>query len=97
MSILVYSIIPFWNIPLWNKTIRGMKKSIHTKERAIFVDRLKKARSASGLTQTEVAEKLGCTQSYISKIESGELRVEAIWLAKLAALYKKSPNYFVAE
>ncbi len=72
-----------------------MKKSIHTKERAVFVERLKKARMEAGLTQVQVAKKLGCTQSWISKIELGELRVEAIWLNRLAKLYRKSVDYFL--
>ncbi|HVW82532.1 MAG TPA: helix-turn-helix transcriptional regulator [Candidatus Paceibacterota bacterium] len=72
-----------------------MKKSIHTDERAGFVKRLKKARIEAGLTQAEVAEKLGCSQSWVSKIELGELRVEAIWLNKLAKLYSKSVGYFL--
>ena len=73
----------------------GMRKSIHTDERAVFVKRLKKARVDAGLTQAEVAEKLGCSQSWMSKIELGELRVEAIWLNKLAKLYGKSVGYFL--
>jgi transcriptional regulator with XRE-family HTH domain len=72
-----------------------MKKSIHTDERAVFVKRLKKARLEAGLTQDEVADKLGCSQSWVSKIELGELRVEAIWLNKLAKLYGKSIQYFL--
>lgn len=73
----------------------GMKKSIHTDERAVFVKRLKKARMDAGLTQSEVADKLGCSQSWVSKVELGELRVEAIWLNKLAKLYGKSISYFL--
>lgn len=72
-----------------------MKKSIHTKERAGFVRRLKQARLDAGLTQTEVAEKLGSSQSWVSKIELGELRVEAIWLNRLAKLYGKKVEYFL--
>ncbi len=72
-----------------------MKKSIHTNERAIFVKRLKQARLGAGLTQAEVADKLRCSQSWVSKIELGELRVEAIWLNRLAKLYGKSMNYFL--
>jgi len=72
-----------------------MKKSIHTDERAVFVKRLKKARMEAGLTQVEVADKLACSQSWVSKIELGELRVEAIWLNKLAKLYGKNVNYFL--
>ena len=72
-----------------------MRKSIHTDERAVFVKRLKKARMDAGLTQLEVADKLGCSQSWVSKVELGELRVEAIWLNKLAKLYGKSVSYFL--
>ena len=72
-----------------------MKKSIHTDERAGFVKRLKKARMEAGLTQAEVADELGCSQSWVSKIELGELRVEAIWLNKLAKLYRKKVEYFL--
>ncbi len=72
-----------------------MRKSIHTEERAVFVKRLKKARVDSGLTQAEVADKLGCSQSWVSKVELGELRVEAIWLNRLAKLYGKSVSYFL--
>lgn len=73
----------------------GMRKSIHTDERAGFVKRLKKARMEAGLTQTEVAEKLGASQSWVSKVELGELRVEAIWLNRFAKLYGKSVSYFL--
>ena len=72
-----------------------MKKSIHTDERSEFVAKLRKARTAAGLTQAEVAKKLGCTQSWVAKVELGELRVEAIWLNRLAKLYKKKIEYFL--
>ncbi len=72
-----------------------MKKSIHTNERTVFVGKLKKARVEAGLTQAEVAEKLGCSQSWVSKVELGELRVEAIWLNRLAKLYGKPVSYFL--
>jgi transcriptional regulator with XRE-family HTH domain len=72
-----------------------MKKSIHSNERTVFVGKLKKARVEAGLTQAEVAEKLGCSQSWVSKVELGELRVEAIWLNRLAKLYGKSVSYFL--
>ncbi len=76
-------------------TLIGMRKSIHTNERAGFVKKLKQARLEAGLSQTEVAKKLGCSQSWVSKIELGELRVEAIWLNRLAKLYGKSLSYFL--
>jgi transcriptional regulator with XRE-family HTH domain len=72
-----------------------MAKSIHTKEYAIFVERLKKARLEAGFTQVEVARKLGRPQSYISNIESGQQRMDVIELKRFAKLYGKSINYFL--
>lgn len=72
-----------------------MKKSVHTKEYAVFVDRLKKARSEAGLTQVEVAKKLGRPQSHISNVESGQQRVDVIELKRFAKLYGKDINYFL--
>lgn len=72
-----------------------MKKSVHTKEYAIFVDRLKKARIEAGLTQVQVAKKLGRPQSHISNVESGQQRVDVIELQRFAKIYRKDINYFL--
>jgi len=72
-----------------------MKKSIHTKEYAYFVERLRKARREVGLTQVKVAKKLRRPQSYISTIESGQQRVDVVELQKFAKLYGKDVNYFL--
>ena len=63
-------------------------KTIYTKEYKTILRRLKKARKKSGLTQTEIAKKLGKPQSFISKIENGERRLDIIELKKIAKLYK---------
>ena len=42
-----------------------------------------------------MAEQLGVPQSFISKIESGERRVDIVELQALAGLYRKALNYFV--
>lgn len=72
-----------------------MKKSIHTKEHAVFVERLKKARTEAGLTQVQVAKKLKKPQSYVSQIESGQQRVDVVELQKFAKMYGKDANYFI--
>lgn len=72
-----------------------MKKSVHTKEYAIFVERLKAARLDVGLTQVQVAKKLGRPQSHISNIESGQQRVDVVELKRFAAMYKKDITYFL--
>jgi transcriptional regulator with XRE-family HTH domain len=72
-----------------------MTKSIHTKQYAYFVERLKKARLEKGLTQVQVAKKLRRPQSHISNIESGQQRVDVVELQRFGKLYGKDINYFV--
>lgn len=48
------------------------------------------AREEAGLTQREAAERLGRSQSFIAKCETGERRIDVIELAELAAVYGKS-------
>ena len=54
--------------------------------------KLKETRIEAGLTQAEVARILGRTQSFISKIETGERRVDFLELQVLAKIYRKSPS-----
>ena len=72
-----------------------MPKTIYQDDHKKIVERLKKARLDAGLGQIEVAEKLGRTQSYISKIESGQRRFDVLQLKELAKLYKKDVYYFI--
>lgn len=68
--------------------------SIYTKEHARLVQKLKQARTDAKLTQVQTAKMLNKPQSYISKIERGERRIEALELGKFAKLYKKGIAYF---
>ncbi|MBE7410872.1 MAG: helix-turn-helix transcriptional regulator [Leptospiraceae bacterium] len=71
-----------------------MKKTIYTKEYKIFQKLLKQARKESKLTQVEVSLKLEQPQSYISKIEAGDRRIDVIEFWRLAKIYKKPVEYF---
>jgi transcriptional regulator with XRE-family HTH domain len=84
-----------WNITQWNTILTSMPRAIYTKEHNEIVERLKKARIESGLGQVEVSKKLGKTQSYLSKIESGQRRFDVLQLKEFAKLYKKPLSYFV--
>lgn len=64
-----------------------MPKSIHSSEYKTVIKKLREAREAAGLTQAEAAEKLGKPQSYISKIERGERRIDIVELTKILAIY----------
>lgn len=72
-----------------------MAKTIYSKEHRILVERLKTARKDAGLDQTAVANALGVTQSAISKIESGQRRIDLIQLKRFAKLYRKKIGYFI--
>ena len=63
-------------------------KTIHTEEYKVILRKLIGARKKSGLTQVELARKLGKPQSFISKIENGERRLDIIELKQIAKLYK---------
>jgi transcriptional regulator with XRE-family HTH domain len=69
--------------------------SVHTRRYRTFLVRLRQARRAANLTQVEVANRLGRPQSYVSKSEIGERRVDVIELDEFAKLYGKPFDYFV--
>lgn len=55
-----------------------------------MLSRLRQARRDTRLTQAEVGRRLGQPQSFLSKAESRERRIDAIELARFAAIYGKS-------
>lgn len=72
-----------------------MTKAIYSQDHKNLVEKLKQARIDAGLDQDEVAKLLGKTQSYISKVESGQRRVDVIQLKELAKVYNKKLEYFI--
>jgi len=72
-----------------------MKKAIYSKEHKYLVNKLKEARKEAGLNQIKAAKTLKTTQSYISKIESGQCRIDVVQLKEIAKVYKKKINYFI--
>jgi len=72
-----------------------MVDTIRTREYADFVGKLRVARLEAGLRQIDVAKKLKRTQSYVSRVEVGEQRLDILELKKFAELYKKDLNYFI--
>ena len=62
-----------------------------------FLQQLVQARKEAKLTQKEVAKILQKPQSFISKCEKGERRVDALELQRFAEIYEKSLYYFLEE
>jgi transcriptional regulator with XRE-family HTH domain len=60
-----------------------------------FLEKLRAARLDAGLTQADVCRKLRRPQSFLSKIESGERRLDVIELQEIAELYRRPIGFFV--
>lgn len=60
-----------------------------------FLRQLRRARTEAGMTQADAAKALHKPQSFVSKCESGERRVDIIDLQDFARLYGKHLDYFV--
>lgn len=57
-----------------------MEKSIHSSQYAAFLKVLREFRRLSGLTQIQLAQKIGETQTFVSKCERGERRIDVVEL-----------------
>lgn len=72
-------------------------KTIHSVEYAHFLKLLHHIRERQGLTQAQLAEKLGTTQSFVSKCERGERRLDVLELRSFCIAMGVSLAAFVAE
>lgn len=73
-----------------------MPRPVHSSRYQEFLKRLRTARGNAGLSQVEVARQLGKPQSYVSKCESGERRVDVVELLEFARVYGVPIESFVA-
>ena len=72
-----------------------MPKTIYSKEHKKLIQKLKKIRQEAGLSQVEVGKLMGKDQTFVSKVESGQYRIDTIQLCKFAKIYKKNAQYFL--
>lgn len=72
-----------------------MTNAIYNKKYKNIVEKLKKARVQSGYTQVEIAKKLKRPQSHVSKIESGEQKIDILGLQEWASICKKDVSCFL--
>ena len=57
--------------------------------------RIRDLREDSDLTQSKIADILGCTQQTYSRYETGEITIDIYSLEKLAKFYNTSIDYLV--
>jgi transcriptional regulator with XRE-family HTH domain len=67
----------------------------HSDDYRRMLGKLREARTAAGLTQAQVAEKLGKRQNFVSKVESGERRIDPVELRRFAELYGREVDWFL--
>ena len=74
-----------------------IKKTIYSEQYKTIVQNLKEARLKQGLTQKDVAKHFGVGQSFISKLESAQYRLDILQLQEFAKLYKRPLTSFLKE
>lgn len=74
-----------------------MHKSLPSRNYTLFLDQLVAARKRAGLTQEQLAERLGATQSFVSKCERGERRLDIVELREWCRALGVSFATFVAK
>lgn len=57
-----------------------MSKTVHRPENAVLTQHLRAARLAAGLHQSDIAEALDRTQSFVSDVENGSRRLDLLEL-----------------
>jgi transcriptional regulator with XRE-family HTH domain len=66
-------------------------------DRKALGERLREAREYLGFSQDQVATFLGVSRSALSLMETGQRKVDALELKKLAGLYKRPVAFFTGE
>lgn len=72
----------------------GSSKALHSRRYRVFVDRLCQARQEAGLTQVQLAKIVKRSQTWVSKCEQGERRVDFVELEDLAKALGKPLDWF---
>ena len=75
----------------------AVARSVFTKKYDQFRQLLIQARKAAGMTQTELAQKLSRPQSFVSKFERGERRLDVIEFLDIARALGFDPIPFLRK
>jgi transcriptional regulator with XRE-family HTH domain len=72
-------------------------KSVHTRNYRLFLELLIRARKDAGVTQEQLAKRLNRPQSFVSKCENGERRLDVIELLQILQAMGVDPLRFVKQ
>jgi len=76
---------------------RETQPDVKDDDRKALGERLREAREYLGLSQDQVASFMGISRSALSLTETGQRKVDALELKKLAELYKRPVGHFTGE
>lgn len=79
--------IRFWDI---DRVLR--MSSVYSDEYQLVIKTLKASRCEQGITQSQLAASLGEPQSFVSKVESGERRLDIIEFVHIASQLSLDPE-----
>jgi len=74
-----------------------VRKSIYSPEQSELLSLLREKRKEAGLSQIELAKRLSRSQSFVSKYESGELRLDLVQLSLVCRALGTSLSSFVRQ
>ena len=74
-----------------------MPKSIHRPEYTSLRELIRELRTAQGVTQETLSEQMGRSQSFLSDIERGVRRIDALELRDLCLLLDTNLPHFIDE
>jgi transcriptional regulator with XRE-family HTH domain len=75
----------------------GVPKSAFSRKSRQLRGLLISAREAAGLTQVALAKKLGRPQSFVSKFETGERRLDVIEFLEIAQVLRVDPIRLIRQ
>lgn len=93
--------ILFWDYPKGGLALSAhneeaqMPKSIHSAEYKMLTELLIATRKRAGLTQQQLADKLGRPQSWVAKTEGGERRLDIIEFLQLLRAIGADPRMVI--
>jgi len=74
-----------------------MARSTHEQQYQVFLTLLRELRLQAGITQNVLAKSLGNTQTFVSKIERGERRLDLVEFVEVCEALEIDPRVALEE
>lgn len=87
----------FYHVTASTRLSEAILKSVHTDEYEAFLQRLAVARREAGLTQQGLANRIGRPQSFVSKYERGERRLDVLEFVTVCHVLSVDPCSIIRE